>query len=109
VTDLDYAKTLKSSFALVSASKDEGFGIPLVEAMAHGIPVVVSDIPIFREIAAQAGGYFDPMSPASFVAAVSELSKPGQWEAASAESLIRSRTFDWDESARVLIRALESI
>jgi len=109
VTDLDYAKTLKSSFALVSASKDEGFGIPLVEAMAHGIPVVVSDNPIFREIAAQAGRYFDPMSPASFVAAVTELSKPGQWEAASAESLIRSRTFDWDESARVLIRALESI
>jgi len=109
VTDIEYANTLKTSFALVSASKDEGFGIPLVEAMAHGIPVVVSDIPIFREIAAEAGRYFDPISPASFVAAVGELSKPDQWEASSSASLTRSRFFSWDESARVLIRVLESI
>ena len=109
VTDIEYADALSDAFALVSASKDEGFGIPLVEAMAHAIPLVVSDILIFREIAANAGRYFDPVSPESLVAEVKKLSEPGEWEASSAESLKRAQFFSWDESAQVLVRALKEI
>lgn len=109
VSDTEYANTLGQAFALVSASKDEGFGIPLVEAMAHGIPLVVSDIPIFREIAGQAGKYFEPSSPNSFVTQVLELSEANEWKTASSKSHKRAEHFNWDDSARVLVRTLQQI
>ena len=42
---------LRGATALVSASRAEGFGLPLIEAMQLGSPVVVSDIPVHREVA----------------------------------------------------------
>jgi alpha-1,3-rhamnosyl/mannosyltransferase len=46
--------------ALVFPSIYEGFGIPVLEAMASNIPVALSDIPVFREITEGKGAYFDP-------------------------------------------------
>lgn len=109
VSDAEYAQTLAGAFALVSASKDEGFGIPLVEAMAHGIPLVISDIPIFREVAKEAGQYFDPTDPETFVSCVRNLSDSQTWEIASTSAKLRATSFDWDESAGALIRALTSL
>lgn len=43
----------------------EGFGIPLLEAMANGVPLLCSDIEVFREVAGDAAIYFDPRSPES--------------------------------------------
>ena len=54
-TDETYRELLRGATALVTASRDEGFGIPLVEAMGLGTPVVVSDIPVFREVGGDAG------------------------------------------------------
>lgn len=109
VSDTEYAKTLEGAFALVSASKQEGFGIPLVEAMTHGIPLVISDIPIFREVAEAAGAYFDPSSPAEFVSSIGVLAVPEEWESASRRSRKRAASFNWDASASVLLQALEQI
>src|SRR5258708_3331441 len=76
VSDAEYARILSSATALVSASLNEGFGLPLIEAMAGGTPIVVSDIPIFREIGGEAAVFFDPQSPESFVSAIRELQDP---------------------------------
>src|SRR5699024_10657054 len=65
ISDADYAHLLDEATALVTASKEEGFGLPVIEAMAQGVPVAVSDIRIFREIAAEAAMYFDPDDPQS--------------------------------------------
>jgi glycosyltransferase involved in cell wall biosynthesis len=44
--------------ALIAASEGEGFGLPIIEAAQHGLPVVLRDIPVFREVAGEAGFYF---------------------------------------------------
>ncbi len=109
VTDSKYAEELSDAFAFVSASKDEGFGIPLVEAMRHGVPIVVSDIPIFREIAAEAGSFFDPASPEDFANRIRELQTPTAWESASSCSKKRESAFSWDESASKLLAVIENL
>lgn len=50
----------RMSSLLVFASSYEGFGIPILEAMAAGIPMVTSDIPVFKEITEGQGVYFSP-------------------------------------------------
>jgi glycosyltransferase involved in cell wall biosynthesis len=109
VTDLEYADELAGAFALVSASKDEGFGIPLVEAMEHGIPLVLSDIPIFREIGQDAALYFDPSSPEQFVNQIRKLEETGKWGEVSSRSRERGRFFDWNKSATKLLDVLRQL
>ena len=109
VSDADYRAVLTRATALVSASRDEGFGIPLVEAMALGTPVVVSDIPIFREIGADAAVFFDPDSIGGFVAAIRSLEQPGEWQRRSAAALRQAQLFSWDRSADTLLELLLSL
>lgn len=49
------------STALIAASKDEGFGLPLIEASFFGLPIICSDIPIFREVTQGYADYFKAM------------------------------------------------
>jgi glycosyltransferase involved in cell wall biosynthesis len=109
VSDGQYSELLDSAFALVSASLDEGFGIPLVEAMSRATPIIVSDIDIFREIASSAGNYFEPGTPAGFASRVLELDNKQSWELASKKALARSIDFDWDDSARQLLAIIDSL
>jgi glycosyltransferase involved in cell wall biosynthesis len=108
-TDAAYVELLQGSTALVSASLDEGFGIPLVEAMALGVPVVVSDITIFHEIAAGAGTYFAPTDAAAFVAGVRSLEQAGVWDEKSASSVAQAATWSWENSARELWKGLQAL
>lgn len=103
VTDAAYAELLTGAIALVHASRAEGFGIPLVEAMRLGTPVVVSDIPIFREIGGDAAMYFDPDSPESLVSALWALERDGEWERRSAASVTTAARFTWASSAEKLL------
>ena len=48
-----------ASSCLVAASLNEGFGLPLIEAARHGLPIVARDIPVFREVSGDAAFYFD--------------------------------------------------
>jgi glycosyltransferase involved in cell wall biosynthesis len=106
ISDDAYFDLLAGSTALVTASLDEGFGIPLVESMSLGIPVVVSDIDIFREIGGDAASYADPRNPDAFAAAVLALERPGEWQRRAALSVRQAARFTWAESARRLLRVL---
>ncbi len=109
VSDGQYADLLSSATALVTASLNEGFGLPLVEAMASGTPIAVSDIPIFREIGADAAVFFDPRSPESFAAAIRELEDPDEWSRRSRLARERAGHYSWDESARALLGTLTAV
>ncbi|MCA9392452.1 glycosyltransferase family 4 protein [candidate division WWE3 bacterium] len=58
VNDAEMGIVYKNALAFVSASKEEGFGVPPLEAMAVGCPVLVSDIPVHREICGEGAMYF---------------------------------------------------
>jgi glycosyltransferase involved in cell wall biosynthesis len=105
-TDDEYTDALRTATALVTASRDEGFGIPVVEAMAHGTPVVVSDISIFREIGGDAALYASPNSPQDFATKIRELTDPRVWAERSKLVKMQSQQFEWARSARVLLDVL---
>ena len=62
-----------SSAAFIFSSKMEGFGLPVLESFASGCPVLLSDIPVFHEVAASAALYFDPDSPDSLADAMKQI------------------------------------
>ncbi len=106
VSDEAYAAALAEARVLATASRDEGFGLPVVEAMAAGTPVAIADIAIFREIAGQAASYFDPDSAADAARAIRELADDALWRRRSAEGLARSRDFDWGTAGASLLAVL---
>ncbi|SEH95473.1 MULTISPECIES: glycosyltransferase family 1 protein [unclassified Leifsonia] len=108
-SDPDYAETLAAATALVSASHDEGFGIPLVEAMTLGTPVVVSDIPIFREIGGDAALFFEADAPEQAAARVRQLEQDGAWAAHSAASRAQAQRYTWEGSAERLLAVLTEV
>ncbi len=105
-SDEDYEAAMLGATALVSASRDEGFGLPVVEAQALGTPVLLSDTPIFREIGGEPAGFFDPSSIASFVAAVHELEDGAEWARRSAASVEWAKRYNWPDAARALLTVL---
>ena len=108
-SEVAYQGLLDECFALVTASRDEGFGIPLIEAMSRAVPVIVSDIRIFREVAADAGVYFDNDDAKAFASAVKALEPAESWREASKKSLERSREFSWDKSAVDLLKVVDKL
>lgn len=62
-----------SCTALLAASEGEGFGLPLVEAAQHGLPIIARDIPVFREVAGEHAFYFEnARSPEALASALKE-------------------------------------
>ena len=109
VTDAEYESLLSRATALVSLSRAEGYGLPLVEAMSHGTPVIASDTPIFREVGHDAVSYVHPDSPSAFAEAVRTLEDPTVWEERSRRSVKRAAEFSWDDSAGRLLQVAEEV
>lgn len=107
VSDDEYNALLAGTTALVTLSRAEGYGLPVIEAMAAGTPVVAADTPIFREVGGSAALFVDPDDPAAFTAAIRELGTPDRWDRASAEGRARAATYSWERSARQLLDAAE--
>ena len=105
VTDGEYDALLRRTTALVTLSKAEGYGLPVIEAMAVGTPVVASDIPIFREVSGGAALLVDPEDPQAFAGAVRALGEPDRWRKASDAGRQRAGDYGWNASARQLMEA----
>ena len=108
VTDDEYEKLLADNAVLATASLDEGYGIPVAEAMAMGVPAVVSDIPVFHEVGADGALYFDPHSPEDFAKTVKKLDDKKFRDEQIEAGKRHMQAFSWDESAKVLLGAIQS-
>jgi glycosyltransferase involved in cell wall biosynthesis len=88
------------------ASEAEGFGLPILEAAVHGTPLLLRDLPVFREIAGDSAAYFHGSTPAQ---AIDEIRRWVQalacGTALSSESI---RPCTWNESARQLLAHIVS-
>ena len=109
VSETEYLHHLDEAVALVTASLDEGFGIPVIEAMGRGCPAVISSIEIFREIGGEAAIFFEPDSPESFAQAVRSIEAKDSWKKSSKQSLAQAKKFNWEASAVELMSAIKSL
>jgi glycosyltransferase involved in cell wall biosynthesis len=89
------------SEALIAASRGEGFGLPVVEALRRSVPVIARDIPVFREVGGDTTTYFDGLDPAAIAKAVEQFLNPGDQSRRSAPV-----TTTWDESAEAILRLI---
>jgi glycosyltransferase involved in cell wall biosynthesis len=109
VTDEDYAYLLVDDAIMVSASRSEGFGLPLVEAIGIGTPAVVSDLAIFREVAGEGALYADPDSPQDFAAKIASLDDKKHREQLVAAGQKHIAKFNWNNSAKSLLAAIKNL
>jgi glycosyltransferase involved in cell wall biosynthesis len=104
------AEDLEGLYALagcfVFASINEGFGIPILEAMRHGVPVACANASALPEVAGDAAMYFDPYDVPDIGRALIELlANPGLRSELAARGRDRQSTFTWEAAAKGTLRS----
>lgn len=103
--DLPYI--LNGATAFLFPSRHEGFGIPIIQAFACGVPTAVSDIPVLREIAGEAALYFDKDDKREIAKVMARLAEDGGLrQDLRAKGLRRAAEFSWEKCARQTWREL---
>jgi mannosyltransferase len=95
----ELAHLYATAHCLLYPSLFEGFGLPLLEAMKHGCPVVTSNRSVMQEVAGDASLMVDAQDPAAIAAALLELFEPHTRQRLVAAGLARAAEFSWDRAA----------
>lgn len=90
---------------LIAASEGEGFGLPIIEAAQHRLPIIARDIPVFREVAGEHAFYFRGLEAVDLADAIGEwLSLNGKGQAPQSAGM---PWLAWRESAQQLIERID--
>ncbi|MDP3670740.1 MAG: glycosyltransferase [Telluria sp.] len=104
VSDEMLLKLYAGAAALLAASEGEGFGLPLIEAAQHNIPIIARDLPVFREVAGEHAYYFDGLGAEELAATVHAwLGLRDQGKAPQSTGM---PWLTWSESAQQLLNAV---
>ena len=94
----------------INLSLYEGFGIPNLEAMAQGCPVIASDIPVFREVLADAVQFTDPRNPALVAESIATVTNDTQLQQTLREKgLQQANNYSYQRSAEKVISVLTQL
>jgi len=108
VPDEDLAKLYWNAKVFVLPSFAEGFGLPLLEAMACGIPAVVSNVSALAEIGKNGATLCDPNNPEDFHSALEKiLSSEEEFQKCKNAGLQRVKDFSWERAAQETADAIE--
>jgi glycosyltransferase involved in cell wall biosynthesis len=108
--DAEIAALERRATAFLFPSLYEGFGIPPLEAMSQGCPVLASDIPPVREACGDAALYFDPHDETTLVAAMRRmLDEPGLRAVLAGRGHDNGARFSWDRSAGALLDVVATL
>ena len=106
--DATVAELYAHALCVAFPTKNEGFGLPIVEAFLHGTPVLASDLPVLREVGGGYAGYFDNTSAESLVSAVRSLLDDPAAYAEKRRQLLDYKPRTWDETAADMSRVLQT-
>jgi len=107
MTDEELTATYAMAKLFCYPSYAEGFGLPPLEAMASGVPVVVAQTTSLPEVCGEAGSYIDPARPDSIARAIDELLSNGElYTRKKLLGLERARQYTWAKTAQALMESL---
>lgn len=101
IGDVELAYCYKNATSLLFPSFVEGFGLPIMESLAHQLPVLASDTPVHREVGLDNIGYFDLDDPHSLEMMIEEIDDNGIPASLAVKPGIRLH--DWEASTRMLL------
>ena len=109
VSDEELVRLYNEASCFVFPSLYEGFGLPPLEAMACGCPVLVSDIPVEREVCGDAALYFNPLEPSEILHTITQYLNDADVikETMRRKGYENVTRFSWEKSAEVLIKIVK--
>jgi glycosyltransferase involved in cell wall biosynthesis len=108
--DAELGALLQHAQALLMPSFAEGYGLPVAEALAAGVPVIASDLPAFREIAGEVPEYAEPIDGARWRALVLDYARAdGALRPAQLERLRAFRPTTWEQHFAAVDRFIETL
>jgi glycosyltransferase involved in cell wall biosynthesis len=109
-SDEDVRHLLRGSCALLFPSFVEGYGLPLVEALAAGTPVIASDLPVFRELAGDVPDFLHPIDGLGWLRLIAQFADPASTaRAAQIERLKRYQAPAWERHFQIVDNMFASL